>query len=725
MPLPASRRPFLLLSLCIAPTAWGQTTAHDGATAPPTELDTVQVQAAHYQARRDDTATRIVIDAAQLRQYGDPALLDALKRLPGISVGQGAPGRSGTLSLRGLGAGYTQILINGQKAPLGFDLDALSPEMVERVEILRAPTADQRTEAIAGTLNIVLVAGARKEAESLALAWGLSNARSAPSLTWQRSRHQAHRSQSVAVSASRRAFLVEQQAVETAYAPEGQPDVLRSSRLRAMGSRQAVSLAPSVELSLDNGDTLTLQALADASRFQRSTDITWDTWLGPPLAQVRYRQHTRIAVEQLSGSAGWTHPFDVGGSFTTRLAAGGNREDYRYREQGVGTDGQQNLDDHTDARLRVHNVNSSGKYALPTHGRHTLEVGWEGSVDGRDEARLQQLRPIAGGAGSISDLAFDARIRRMAVYGQDDLQLGPRWSMYLGLRWETIEIRSAGSGFAAIRQRDSVLSPVLQSLWKLPGTRDDQLRVALSRTYKSPTLASLIPRPYTSTNNRPLNPDEQGNPALRPELATGVDIAYETHGKDGTELSLGAYARRIQDLVRTETTAQDGRWVATPRNAGDATSWGVEMDARVALARFLANAPDVSFRLNATRNWSRVADVPGPDNRLDGQLRFTGSLGADYRINPRWTTGLNYSYRSGGPVRISSGQIDIDAYQRELDLYALWTLGPRTKLRLSANNLLRQDLVSGQVLWDAQGRQQLQQRRSGAPLWRLQWEQQL
>jgi hypothetical protein len=120
-----------------------------------------------------------------------------------------------------------------------------------------------------------------------------------------------------------------------------------------------------------------------------------------------------------------------------------------------------------------------------------------------------------------------------------------------------------------------------------------------------------------------------------------------------------------------------------------------------------------------------VADVPGPDNRLDGQLRFTGSLGADYRINPRWTTGLNYSYRSGGPVRISSGQIDIDAYQRELDLYALWTLGPRTKLRLSANNLLRQDLVSGQVLWDAQGRQQLQQRRSGAPLWRLQWEQQL
>lgn len=725
MPLSASCRPFLLLPLCLAPTAWAQSATHDGGPPPTTALDTVQVQAAHYQARRDDTATRIVIDAAQLRQYGDPALLDALKRLPGISVGQGAPGRSGTISLRGLGAGYTQILINGQKAPLGFDLDALSPEMVERVEILRAPTADLRTEAIAGTLNIVLAAGARKDAESLALAWGLSNARNTPSLTWQRSRRQAQRSQSITASASRREFLVEQRAVESTYDHAGQADVLRSSQLRATGSREAVSLAPGMELRLDNGDTLALQALADASRFQRSTDIAWDTWLGPPLLQARYVQRTRIAVEQLSGSAAWTHAFAAGGSFTTRLAVGGNRERYRYREQGVGIDGRQNLDDHTDARLRVHNVNSTGKYALPTHGRHSLELGWEGSLDGRDEARLQQLRPIAGNAGNISDLSFDARIRRVAVYGQDELQLSPRWSMYLGLRWENIDIRSAGSGFAAIQQRNSVLSPVLQSLWKLPGTRDDQLRVALSRTYKSPTLASLIPRPYTSTNNRPLNPDEQGNPSLRPELATGVDIAYETQGKDGTEFSLGIYARRVQDAVRTETVVQDGRWVATPRNAGDARSWGLEMDARVALARFLANAPEVSFRINATRNWSRVDDVPGPDNRLDGQLRFTGSLGADYRVNPRWSTGLNYTYRSGGPVRIGNGQIDIDAYQRELDLYALWTLGPRTKLRFSANNLLRQDLVSGQVLWDAQGRQQLQQHRSAAPVWRLQWEQQL
>ncbi|HBS64162.1 MAG TPA: TonB-dependent receptor, partial [Stenotrophomonas sp.] len=362
-------------------------------TSPPTTLDTVQVQAASYDARRDDTATRIVIGAQELRQYGDPALIDALKRLPGISVVPGAPGRAGTVSLRGLGNGYTQILINGQRAPLGFDLDALTPAMVERIEILRAPTADLRGEAIAGTLNIVLVAGARKDAASLTAAWGVSNGRSTPSLTWQRSRNGRDRSSTVSATASRRAFQVDERTTETGHDNAGGTTMLRDSRLQARGAREALSLAPSLDLRLGNGDSLTLQALADASRFHRAVDIDWNTLLGPPLQHDHYRQRTEIDVAQLGGSATWTHGLAAGGSFVGKLAVGGNRERYRYREQGYDTVGTQNLDDHTDARLRVHNINSTGKYALPAHGRHTVELGWEASVDGRDETRLQRLLP--------------------------------------------------------------------------------------------------------------------------------------------------------------------------------------------------------------------------------------------------------------------------------------------------------------------------------------------
>lgn len=692
------------------------------ATPPTTALDTVQVQAQAYDIRRDDTATRIVIGAAALRQYGDPGLVDALKRLPGITVGTGAPGRSGALSLRGLGAGYTQILLNGQKAPTGFDLDSLTPEMVERVEIIRAPTADQRGEAIAGSINIVLAAGARTDADQLTVAWGSSNGRNTPSASWQRNRRAGHRSSAITATASRREFLVEETGTERAWDPEGTPTVLRDTTLRAGGNRDVLSLAPSLEATLENGDTLALQGLVDASRFNRVTDIDWISTLGAPLRTSRYQQHTRIDVAQANGSVTWTRAFEQGGTFTTRLRLGGNRERYAYREQGRSPEGQQNLDDHTNARLSVRDLNSTGKYTLPSRGRHALQLGWEGSEDRRDESRVQHLLPVGGEAEWFSDLAFDARIRRLALYAQDDVTLSERWSVYAGARWEQIDTRSEGSGFSGIHRREHILSPVLQSLWKIPGTTSDQLRVALTRTYRSPTLASLIPRPYTSTNNRPLNPDERGNPALRPELATGLDLSYETYGKEGAQLSVGGYVRRITDVIRTETHLQDGRWVASPVNGGTAMTWGVEMDTALRLPQVIAAAPDVALRFNATANDSRVDDVPGPDNRLDEQVRFSSTLGADYLIRTGWTVGGSYTYRTGGSVQVSPGQFETSAYARELDLYSLWSLRAGGKLRLSLNNTLHPSLHTGQSRISDEGTEQLRRQRRASPLLRLQLE---
>ena len=221
---------------------------------------------------------------------------------------------------------------------------------------------------------------------------------------------------------------------------------------------------------------------------------------------------------------------------------------------------------------------------------------------------------------------------------------------------------------------------------------------------------------------RAFQADEQGNPALRPELATGVDLAYEVQGKDGVQWNVGGYARRIRDVVLTDTTLRDGRWVATPRNGGSARSWGIEMDAKAPLDALIAHAPDITLRANATYNASRVDDVPEPDNRLDGQLRFTGSVGADYRIDPRWSTGASYTWRSGDATRVSTWQTDLEGWNRELDLYVLRAFGPRNKLRLSVGNLLHPDTRSGQRLQDENGTQLLQRERRISPTWRLQWE---
>ena len=66
--------------------------------------------------RRLSNLAMTVVGREELDAYGDSSVLDVLQRLPGISIDGETP------RLRGLGAGYTQILINGEPAPPGFSL---------------------------------------------------------------------------------------------------------------------------------------------------------------------------------------------------------------------------------------------------------------------------------------------------------------------------------------------------------------------------------------------------------------------------------------------------------------------------------------------------------------------------------------------------------------------------------------------------------------------------
>ncbi len=693
------------------------TKAAAASPAEPVTLERIEVTGARYDARRNDTAARIVVNRQELLRHGDITLTDALKRLPGVTVGS-----SGGIALRGMGNGYTQILVNGHKPPAGFDIQSLSPEMIERIDIIRSATADMRAESIAGTINIVLAAIARKAGRKLKLSLGNSNGKWLPQISWQQSWQDDYRSRALNATASRRAFLVEETGIETGQDARGVANLLRTTALRSEGFRDVLSVAPSLDLKLENGGNVSVQGHLDASNYNKYVGIDWRTLQGPELEHVAYDQFTGIDVVQLRGDINWTHDFDNGGSFTTQLRLGGNHERSRFREQGYAVDGTRNLEDHTDGRLRVYGVNSAGEYAFAPLGDHRVELGWEGSVDRRRETRVQHLLPIGGAPEYFSDLSFDAQVRRLAFYGQDDWALSPRWSMYLGLRGERIETISNGNAFDRIHNRATILSPVLQSLLKLPGSDNHQVRLGVSRSYKSPTLRRLIPRPYTSTNNRPLNPDQQGNPDLRPELATGLDLAYEKYWSDGAQLSLGGYLREIEGVVRSETRLIDGRWVSSPFNGDDATAWGLEMDTRFRLNQLIGSAPALEIRFNATRNWSEVDGLPGPDNRLDQQPRLSSTLGADYQISPAWTMGASYSYRSGGAVRTTLFQIDSESARREFDAYALWTMSDNTRLRLSVSNMLEQDIVTGTEYFREDGAQQTERRRQTPVIVRVQLE---
>ena len=83
------------------------------------------------EARWRSTAAKIVIGREEIEKFGDASVGEVLRRLPGVTT-PGAPGRGGPPRMRGLGNGYTQLLIDGQRMPPGFSLESLTPEQVER-----------------------------------------------------------------------------------------------------------------------------------------------------------------------------------------------------------------------------------------------------------------------------------------------------------------------------------------------------------------------------------------------------------------------------------------------------------------------------------------------------------------------------------------------------------------------------------------------------------------
>ena len=150
-----------LLPASLAASAQNQ--APDAGTAgDPKQLDTVVVQAEiAYRDRTDDIAPTLVYDLEYFQRFEPNTVGDMLKRVPGVGfVGSDIMEYDG-VQLRGLGGGYTQVLINGKKVPgagddRSFYVDRIPAEMVDHIEIKRSASANRSGDAMAGAINIVL-----------------------------------------------------------------------------------------------------------------------------------------------------------------------------------------------------------------------------------------------------------------------------------------------------------------------------------------------------------------------------------------------------------------------------------------------------------------------------------------------------------------------------------------------------------------------------------------
>jgi iron complex outermembrane receptor protein len=135
--------------------------------------------------------------------------------------------------------------------------------------------------------------------------------------------------------------------------------------------------------------------------------------------------------------------------------------------------------------------------------------------------------------------------------------------------------------------------------------------------------------------------------------------------------------------------------VSSPVNLGDATTQGVELEAKFRLDQMVASAWPVDIRSNLSLFSSKVKMVPGPDNRLDQQPHMTANLGADYRVRSiPLTVGGNLNWNPDYDTRRSEQQWAYQGTKRVLDVYGQWRFSAATALRLTVSNLTPRDYLT-------------------------------
>ena len=244
------------------------------------------------EVRRQSTAAKIVIGREELDKQGDATIGDVLKRLPGVTLG-GAPGRGGAIRMRGLGSGYTQILLDGERVPPGFSIESLTPEQIERIEILRAPTAETGARAIGGTINIILREGQRANPDDLKLTRSMEHGEGTSQLQWVHNLRDTPLAGNLTLSLMDQ-YRLESNAIRTEAQTEGLPDEERLRNATWRGHRQSLHGSARLQWRGDQGQSLTLMPFVVYSEYASEGQVQLDRTLAPGAPSPRV---TRDAAE--------------------------------------------------------------------------------------------------------------------------------------------------------------------------------------------------------------------------------------------------------------------------------------------------------------------------------------------------------------------------------------------------------------------------------------------
>lgn len=723
-----------------------ETAAPDGSAGgggEPKQLDAIVVQGEiAYRNRAADIEPTLVYDLEYFQRFEPNTVGDMLKRVPGVGfVGSDIMEYDGA-QLRGLGGGYTQVLINGKKVPgagddRSFYVDRIPAEMVDHIEIKRSASANRSGDAVAGAINIVL-----RDAWVFDGSYVRIGAN-----RWDDGEVNPTFGAVTSFEALGGRLLAGVNVQDRYRRKEKRSDRFEDNSSTDFSNK--VSWEDQTEVKDGRDYSANLSYTADVGQTGRFSLDAFYVKTDRDVREVSFEEKLKKGKTQNIRVPG-LDPYDqknygIGAEYKFDMAGGRTElsvDHARFENSQATTEGEEvyesagsNFDntwsiDGAKWKETVYAAESASAKDAETgftlaHVRAVGGAELEFGVDYRRKKRESLVTTYewkADEEGQVPNFPADYELDGSVASVIEEKRIDPyvmlsgkggMFSWEAGLRYETtdseVEYIEDEESEGRVGKDYDMLLPSLNLRWDI--TAADRINLSLAKTVKRPNFNELIPALLDGEYG---DNDYIGNPELEPETATGLDLGFEHRLGSKGVVGVNFFYRKVKDLIELVNTGEpseemqdaweemieDGdavdladamaqepanSWLFTSDNVGDGKVYGFEFDLSTPLSVF--GMDNTGVFLNYSWVDSKVDDFMG-ERRFNDQAKSTFNIGFIQDL-PTLAASFGVTYRKQGDAYARFlGEEAIIRYGGELDAFVEKRFGRNFSVRLSANNLL-------------------------------------
>jgi TonB dependent receptor/Carboxypeptidase regulatory-like domain/TonB-dependent Receptor Plug Domain len=289
-----------------------------------------------------------------------------------------------------------------------------------------------------------------------------------------------------------------------------------------------------------------------------------------------------------------------------------------------------------------------------------------------------------------------------AGYAMADVNVTPELRLIGGARLERSDLEVGLASRLALgapsapptARADTDVLPSLNAIYAL--TRSTNLRAAYSMTLARANFREIAPTIYFDYVRRRVL---SGNPDLEETHIQNADLRWETFPGEHEVIAASVFGKYFaRPIERTIMLAGSGDNISF-QNEDSAYSYGLELEARLSLARLTPALGEFSISGNLSLIGSRIDVGSGVTRPLQGQSPYVANLGLGYESKAVGTR-VDLAYNSFGR-RIEEvgtgglGNVHEEPVHR-LDLTVSQPLPRKLRVKLAATNLLDERVVRTQ-----------------------------